>query len=317
MRIGPVLQYFCSSCGKVLREASTSELQIGMVKEECPGCGSLLVDTLQNRRLSPSLQQPRHEIDTLQKPVEDLSSDFQIAYRQVKSNAIRLGFDIEKLDLFLNLTSHGSLCIIGEQMYTQLLLDRLCVHSMLPRRHGGISEGYSKIIAIDAGNYSDVYQIVNFARQYGLDVRRVLQNILVSRVFTIYQLAQLIGHELPTIIKQISSERKNYVIVVYDILHLFVSDPHIDKMDAKLLLREISSSIKKLSEESFVIVSSNQRSSEYKKYLLPVCDNKIGIKNDAEDRGILQVDICHITKKATRSEQTRLSEHDILLVPTR
>jgi DNA repair photolyase len=45
---------------------------------------------------------------------------------------------------------------------------------MLPKRHARIGEGYSKIIAIDIGNCSDVYQIVKFARQYALDVKRVL-----------------------------------------------------------------------------------------------------------------------------------------------
>src|ERR687896_404623 len=97
MRIGPLLQLFCSSCGKILKESSTIELQNGQLKEECPSCGSLLIDTLENRRL----------------------------------------------------------CIKGEQKYAQLLIDRLCVHSMLPKRHGGI-EDYLKIISIDAGNCTDV-----------------------------------------------------------------------------------------------------------------------------------------------------------------
>src|SRR5918992_4570440 len=135
------------------------------------------------------------------------------------------------------------------------LVDRLCVHSMLPKRHGGIGEGYSKIIAIDAGNCSDVYQIVNFARQYGLEIKKVLQNIVVSRVFAIYQLARLISYDLPKIIKQLSSDRKNNVIVIYGLLHLFVSDPHIDKADAKQLIKEIASWIRKLSEDRFVLVS--------------------------------------------------------------
>src|ERR687895_2172740 len=141
-----------------------------------------------------------------------MPSDFQTVYRKAESSDIRLAFDIEKLDPLLNLSPHGSPGIIGEQIYTQLLMDRLCVHSMLPRRHGGIGEGYSKIIAIDAGNCSDVYQIVNFARQYGLETKRVLQNILISRVFAIYQLARLISYDLPKIIKQLSSDRKNNVI---------------------------------------------------------------------------------------------------------
>jgi Rad51 protein len=92
---------------------------------------------------------------------------------------------------------------------------------MLPKRHGGIGEGYSKIIAIDAGNSSDVYQVVNFARQYGLEIKGVLKNIFVSRIFTIYQLARLITHELPRMIGQLASDRNNHLIVVYGLLHLF------------------------------------------------------------------------------------------------
>jgi hypothetical protein len=166
-------------------------------------------------------------------------------------------FDIERLDSPLNLSSHGSLCIVGEQMYTQPLIDRLSVHSMLPKRHGGISEGYSRIIAIDAGNCSDVYQIVSFARQYGLEIKKVLQNMFVSRVFTIYQLAHLVIEEVPRIIEQLSADmRKNHVIVVSGLLHLFVSDPHIDIVDAKQLIKEIAASIRKISEDKFVVCSS-------------------------------------------------------------
>jgi hypothetical protein len=130
---------------------------------------------------------------------------------------------------------------------TQLLIDRLCVHSLLPRRHGGIGEGYSKIIAIDAGNCSDVYQIVNFARQYGLKINGVLQNMMVSRVFTIYQLAHLVIDELPLIIEQLSADkRRNYVIVIYGLLHLFESDPHIYKANAKQIIKEIAVSLRKI-----------------------------------------------------------------------
>ena len=143
-----------------------------------------------------------------------MSVHFNMAYQQIEDSSIKLTFDIDKIDSLLNLNAYGSLCVIGEQKYTQLLIDRLCVHSMLPKR-----QGYSKIIVIDAGNCSDVYQIVNFAHQYGLDVKNVLQNIMVSRVFTIYQLAYLIIYELPRIIEQLSSDRKNNVIVIYGLLH--------------------------------------------------------------------------------------------------
>jgi DNA-directed RNA polymerase subunit RPC12/RpoP len=322
MRIGPLLQYFCSTCGKVLKETPSLDLQYDQLKEECPSCGSLLVETLQNRRLSLSLLQQNPVVNTVRKPAEGLSSDFQIAYQQVESNAIRLAFDIEKLDSLLNLSAQGSLCIIGEQMYTQLLMDRLCVHSMLPKRHGGIGLGYSKIIAIDAGNCSDVYQIVNFARQYGLGVKGVLKNIIVSRVFTIYQLAHLVVNELPRIIEQLSSDRKYNVIVIYGLLHSFVSDPHIDKADAKQLVKEIAASMKKISEDRFVVVSTTHCNRKFEKLLLPLFDNVIRIVNDIENNEVLQVNVHnqnhHIGGKGIRSAiSTKLCKQELLLVPLR
>jgi hypothetical protein len=86
----------------------------------------------------------------------------------------------------------------------------------------GFGEGYTKIIAIDAGNCSDVYRIVDLARQYGLQIKKVLQNIIVSRAFTIYQLAHLVIDELPKIIERLSFDRKDYIIVIYGLLHLLI-----------------------------------------------------------------------------------------------
>ena len=60
---------------------------------------------------------------------------------------------------------------------------------MLSERHGGFGSPY--VIIIDAGNSSDIYSSVNLARQYGLDLKDMLKRIVVSRPFTIYQLANL------------------------------------------------------------------------------------------------------------------------------
>ena len=127
--------------------------------------------------------------DRTPKLVEHLSVDFQTAFRQIQDLNIRFAFDIEKIESLLDLQSTGTLCIVGEQKYTQILIDRLCVHSMLPRRYGGIGSDYSKTIAIDAGNCTNIYQFVDFARQYGLEVKNLYRPIVGSRVFTIYQIS--------------------------------------------------------------------------------------------------------------------------------
>jgi hypothetical protein len=47
----------------------------------------------------------------------------------------------------------------------------------------------TNLIFIDAaGKSSDVYQCVNFAQHYGLDIKKVLQTILVTRAFTNWQI---------------------------------------------------------------------------------------------------------------------------------
>jgi hypothetical protein len=132
MRIVPLLDYCCSSCGRILRENTIIEVQRDQLNEECPGCGALLIDTLQNRiKVSPSLsEQSQVSTSSISKPSLDLSVYFHTAYRQIEYSSIKLAFDIDKIDSLLNLNAYGSLCLIGEQKYTQLLIDRLCVHSL-------------------------------------------------------------------------------------------------------------------------------------------------------------------------------------------
>ncbi|MFZ0697097.1 MAG: hypothetical protein WAM88_08170, partial [Nitrososphaeraceae archaeon] len=282
-----------------------------------PTCGALLSTTLQNMEIFPPLSQSQQvSSDFASKSVEHLSVDFQTAYRQIQDLNNRFAFDIEKIDSILDLGATGTLCIVGEQKYTQILIDRLCVHSMLPRSYGGMGSDYSKPLAIDAGNCSNIYQFVDFARQYGLEVKKVLQSIVVSRVFTIYQLADLIIHELPKIIQELSP--RNKLIVVYDLLHLFVFDPHIDKADAKYLIKEISSSLRRLSKDRFVIVSFAHRNNEYEKSLLPVFDKRIEITNDVDNRSLLRMKVYNQSFKGKEQSSCAALRKEILtLMPAR
>jgi hypothetical protein len=154
----------------------------------------------------------------------------------------------------------------------------------------------------------------------------VLQSVIVSRVFTIYQLAHLIAFELPKIIEQISST-SIIIIVIYGLLHLFVSDPHTDKVDAKNLTKEIASSLRKISKDRFIIVSFAHCNMEYEKFLLPAFDKCIEITNNNNiDNGkILQIDINDHNNHAMNrrkgfryvSKLTMLSKKELLSVPRR
>lgn len=289
-------------------------MQNHQIKEECPSCGALLIDTLQNRRVEPEGRGV-----SAQSASNNLSIEFQTAYQRLST---KLGFDIKGIDSLLNLDTHGSICIIGDQRYTQLLIDRLCVHTLLPRKYGGIGQDYSKIIVIDAGNCTDVYQYVDFCRQYGLEIDKVLRNVVVSRVFTIYQLAYLITHDLPKIVEKFSTGNKVIVIVVYGLLHLFSSDPHINRIDAKNLIKEISSSLRKLTKDWFVIVSFTHSNRQYMKPLITVFDKCIKITNTIDNSIVMRIDINSPNRVLKRKDinydrSIRLSDREILLVPTR
>ena len=76
--------------------------------------------------------------------------------------------------------------------------------------------------------------------------------------------------------------------MIYGLLHLFVSDPHIDKADAKHLIKEISSSLRRLSKDRFVIVSFADCNCEYEKPLMSVFEKRIEITDDIDDGKLLQ-----------------------------
>jgi hypothetical protein len=185
---------------------------------------------------------------------------------------------------------------------------------MLPRRYGAIGSDYSKSISIDAGNCSNFYQLVDFARQYGLEVKNALQNMVVSRVFTIYQLADLIIHELPKIIQDLP---RNKLIVVYGILRLFVFDPHIDKTDAKRLIKEISRSLRKLSKDRFVLISFAHCNNEFEKSLLPVFDKRKEITNDVDNSRLLRMMLYNQSFRSKEpSSCVALRKETLTLVPS-
>ena len=293
-----LLEYSCSECGTLLKKTigdACQDLLTINVKEECPKCGSTLKN-LKKKWNNPS--QPQQLYDKYNKrrslasqwPI--LSSKFQTAYDEFTS---KLMFDIEALDSSLQSlnTDGNTLAIIGDNnhsknngKFTNILLTRLCIYSLfLLRRQEGckLSSTSSSpllphVVIVDAGNSLDFYQFVEFIRQYGLDIKETLQRIVVSRAFTVHQLTNLIINELPNIVRQLDT----CLVIVPDLLHMFTHDPNIDRREAKYLIKEIVSAIRKIaisSNQTRCVVSWNyhHQSSVYIKILLPIFDKYIQV----------------------------------------
>lgn len=300
-----LLEYSCSECGMLLKETMRELNQdlfiISSVKEECPKCGFIPKVLKRVCKQPPQIKElyykenNRRSIAALS-PVPSPISKFQIAYNEFIS---RLMFDIEDLDTSLqnlNNNDNYTLAIIGNNNYdiynrkiTHSLLNRLCVYTLFVRQEKCFNllptsssplRLLPYVIIVDAGNSIDFYQFTEFIRQYGLDIKKTLQRIVVSRAFTVYQLTNLIIKELPNFIRQLDT----CLIIVPDLLNMFTHDPNIDHKEAKHLIQEIISAIRKIATRTRCAISwnYNHESSSYMKTLLPKFDKCIEVASLGE-----------------------------------
>lgn len=160
---------------------------------------------------------------------------FQNAYEYLNN----IKFEIRKSSIELEV--NDIVCIVGISELTNILLTRIGVCCLLLRRSCGFIPNESRnsnVLVIDAGNSIDVYQYVEFAKQYELDTTQVLQRVVVTRVFTLYQLVHLIVYNLPKMIHKFNAK----LILIPDLFDMFSQD-QIDIKEAKLNKRNYGCSI--------------------------------------------------------------------------
>jgi DNA-directed RNA polymerase subunit RPC12/RpoP len=249
-------QYLCSTCGSVLKE-TTEYVKIHLLREECPSCGSILAESLIRRTLLPEakISTPKIQIQT--------------ADTLLQLNKLRL--DIPAIDSFIELTARDLCSISGYG--ANVLLTRLCIRSLLPERHGGLNSPY--VMVADAGNHTDVYGAINFARQYGLSKKNVAERILVVRAFTVHQVRRLISVELPEIVQKYQVRS----VIVPGLLNVFDDeDPNMRKRDVKKEVSRIMEAIIELSARVLVVISVQQEgSSSHSESALRVFKKRINL----------------------------------------
>lgn len=142
-----------------------------------------------------------------------------------------------------------AVCLVGDSRMINLILTKVGVHALMPKRHGGFGRN-SNVFILDAGNCTDVYQFVDFMKQYGLDIKETLRQIMISRVFTIYQLTHFLKYELSKTIH----EQKTNVVIIPDLLAMFAQEPEINIRDVQSLLREIADLLKEVPSKYKVLL---------------------------------------------------------------
>jgi hypothetical protein len=239
----------------------------------------------------------------------------------------KLTFGIPEIDCLLNLAAdRGAICIARSikgnrddgfyyYWHTNTLVTRLCVRALMSRRYGGLES--PSIIFIDAGNCSDIYQTVNFARQYGLDIEKVLDSVIVSRPFTIHQLAGLIINDLEPAVQRFGAK----LVVISDLLKMFVQDPQIDADESRWLVKEIIKALRKLFTRVFVVVSLQDIGCplQHRNYFISIFDSRIDITMTTADsqQQSIQLKIsnyCHSSSSCCCCCQLSIPQKDLQIV---
>lgn len=219
------LQYVCGNCQNILRE-SDFDIDVSASNESCNFCGVLVSHTIQ-KRFAGVTKHP------------------SVVFKKA-SSIPKLTLDIPQIDEKLHfLTLNDKICIRG--IHTQNLVERLCVRAQLPTRYAGLN---SQVLLVDGANSSDLYLCVDFAQQYGLNVNKILDGVVSSRAFTLYQLANTIIKELPHVIKHHNAK----LVVVTNLLYYFTNNLHLDSSEMKSILKEIIKAIEKI-QDCLVVIS--------------------------------------------------------------
>lgn len=309
-----IYKYTCSSCGIMLREADSpidSSIFCSLKNERCTNCDNILQEQTISIIESAITKQRTCSISTasLLPPIT-----FE---RALDLRSSKLTFDIFQIDSLLDLGDRGAICVTSRSRdggwHANTLVTRICVRALMSRRHGGF--GSPSVIFIDGGNCSDVYECVDFARQYGLESDKILDGIIVSRPFTIHQLARLVVHSLQSVMQDYSAK----LVVVSDVLSMFIKkDSQIDLDEARWLIKEISRALKKLSAQAMIVVSMQQSTTTpwYANALCRIFDNHIEIIANADSVNCLQLQIILNDPRHTTRVVT-MPEKNLQLIPAR
>jgi archaellum biogenesis ATPase FlaH len=140
------------------------------------------------------------------------------------------------------------MCILGNSRMANLMLMKLAVQCLLPKKYGGLRA--SKVFVLDAGNCTDVYQFIDFMKQYGLNIKKNLKRIMISRVFTVYQLTHYLKYELTKII----NDYRINIVIIPDLLTMFFQEAEIDFEEVRYLVAEIIDVLKLITREGKVLL---------------------------------------------------------------
>jgi hypothetical protein len=218
--------------------------------------------------------------------------DFLLAKDILKPNVAVLS-GIKELDDILGGFKSGEITFIdGDSNLISNIPNQICVNTyrML----------HSSVVYIDGGMCADPYRISNYARKMEINQKEILEHVLISRAFTVYQLTTLIQDRLETTIKRYKP--LTLIIGRFPILYL---DSDVPSKEAQALLRSNLHKIRELTTKyDLVTIFTN-----LEKKMLSNLSNVRSIMYSSVDETVLMKQ----TELATCIELVNKHENNMIL----
>jgi hypothetical protein len=237
------LVYLCSNCDCVLRvrrDLKPVAEVVDSLEGVCPSCGGRLEGATECRLAAipedwSSIDLAVHRRVTRKQPGFQRASSFA---------HFSLGF--APLDRLLRpLAVERLVTISGDE--AEVVAELAAFRAQLPLERGGLN---STVLFIDGGNRSDPYLFASFARQYGVSPRGALRRVTTCRVFTMYQLADVVSRHLAAAVEDYAAQ----LVVISDLLGTF-NEPELDDGEARRLLEAVERGVREVKKKALVMTT--------------------------------------------------------------
>lgn len=235
--------YYCSNCNCVLhvrREMGLMSEPADSLSNRCLGCGRSLEGNIECR-LTTIPDEWVKLYPHAPRSIEEQAPDIRPA-----SSYPHFSLGFPRLDsLFRPLSPGHTVVVSGDKSPT--VAELAAFRAQLPLEMGGLD---SAVFFIDGGNRSDPYLFSSFARQRRVKPQAAMRRIATCRVFTIYQLADLVSRHLISAVNDYAAQ----LVVISDLLGTF-NEPELDDREARRLLGAVEQAIGLVKKDALVLVT--------------------------------------------------------------
>lgn len=237
------LVYYCASCRcvlKVMRDLSPASETFYSPNGRCLGCWRPLEGNIECR-LAPVPNEWSDVYMSTTPAAEPKSPPFRPA-----SSFPHFSLGFPRLDSMLRPLSAGHLVILSGGP-SSVVAELATFRAQLPIEAGGLD---SAALFIDGGNRSDPYLFSSFAKRRHLKPATAMRRVATCRVFTFYQLADLVSRHLARAAEDYGAR----LVIISDLLGTF-NEPELEEREARRILSAVEEGIRQTKKNALVLAT--------------------------------------------------------------